>query len=286
MLRLGAHESIAGGLYRAFERAASVGCESMQMWVKSSRQWMAPPLDEEEIARFKAAEAETGIHPVVAHAAYLINIASPREGLRRRSVSSLIAEATRCEQLGIPCLVLHPGAHTGAGVDEGIRLAAQSLGEVHAATEGFRLQILLETMAGQGTVLGRTFEELARIIEATPEGERLGICFDTCHVFAAGYELRTPEGYAETMAHFDRLLGFERLKVIHLNDSQHPLGSHKDRHAHIGHGHLGEEPFRHLLHDARLEGLPGILETPKSADLHEDRENLATLRRLAGEEEG
>ncbi len=283
MLRLGAHESIAGGLHRAFERAASVGCESMQMWVKNSRQWMAPPLEEEEIARFKAAEAETGIRPVVAHAAYLINIASPKEGLRKRSVASLIAEATRCEQLGIPYLVLHPGAHTGAGVDEGIRLAAQSLGEVHAATEGFRLQILLETMAGQGTVLGRTFEELVRIIEATPQGERLGICFDTCHVFAAGYELRSPEGYAETMAHFDRVLGFERLKVIHLNDSQHPLGSHKDRHAHIGHGHLGEEPFRHLLHDARLEGLPGILETPKSADLHEDRENLATLRRLAEE---
>ena len=283
MLRLGAHESIAGGLHRALERAASVGCESMQMWVKSSRQWTAPPLEEAEIAAFKAAEAETDIRPVVAHAAYLINIASPKDGLRKRSVASLIAEATRCEQLGIPYLVLHPGAHTGAGVDEGIRLAALSLGEVHAATEGFHLTILLETMAGQGTVLGRTFEELRAIIEATAQGERLGVCFDTCHVFAAGYELRTPEGYEATMEAFAAALGFERLKVIHLNDSRHPLGSRKDRHEHIGHGYLGEAPFRHLLHDIRLDGLPGILETPKSADLHEDRENLATLRRLAKE---
>ncbi len=283
MLRLGAHESIAGGLYRALERAASVGCDSMQMWVKNSRQWMAPPLDEEVISRFKATEAETGIRPIVAHAAYLINIASPKTGLRQRSIASLIAEATRCEQLGIPYLVLHPGAHTGAGVDEGIALAARSLGEVHAATEGFRLRILLETMAGQGTVLGRTFEELLRIIEATPQGERLGICFDTCHVFAAGYELRTPEGYEATMQAFDTTLGLARLKVIHLNDSRNPLGSRKDRHEHIGQGYLGETPFRYLLHDARVDGLPGILETPKSADLHEDRENLATLRRLAEE---
>ncbi len=280
MLRLGAHESIAGGLHRAFERAQEVGCEAVQIWVKNSRQWSAPPLTEEEIARFRAAQAETGITPVVAHAAYLINIASPRAVLYRRSVAALTDEVERCEALGVPYLVLHPGAHTGSGMEAGVRRAAAALGEVHAATPGYRTQILLEGTAGQGTVLGGRFEELAQLLALTPQGERLGICLDTCHAFTAGYELRTAEGYAATMADFAATIGLSWLKVLHLNDSRHPLGSHKDRHAHIGEGELGLEGFRHLLHDPRLAGLPGLLETPKGPDLAEDRKNLATLRAL------
>jgi deoxyribonuclease-4 len=170
----------------------------------------------------------------------------------------------------------------GTGEDAGLARVAQALGEVHAATPDFRVQVLLETTAGQGSGLGYRFEHLAWLMEHTPEGERLGVCFDTCHVFAAGYELRTLEGYAATMENFDRIVGLERLKAVHLNDSKGDLGSRKDRHEHIGRGHIGLQGFRHVLNDPRLAGLPGLLETPKGADLHEDRENLAVLRGLVG----
>ncbi len=280
MLRLGAHESIAGGLHTAFERGQSVGCDALQIWVKNSRQWTATPLTGEEIRLFQEAQAATGIQPVVAHAAYIINPAAPDEALRRKSLAALILELERCEALGIPYLVLHPGSHTGAGEAEGLRLVAQALGEAHAATPGYRVQILLEATAGQGTNLGYRFEQLAYLLEQTPQGDRLGICLDTCHLFGAGYELRTPEGYAETIAAFEQTIGLARLKAWHLNDSKNGLGSRKDRHEHIGQGALGLEAFRLLLHDPRLEGLPGLLETDKSDDLHEDRENLATLRAL------
>ncbi|MGC9358371.1 MAG: deoxyribonuclease IV, partial [Anaerolineae bacterium] len=232
MLRLGAHESIAGGLHRAFDRGRRAGCEALQIWVKNSRQWAAPPLTAEDVEQFQEAWAETEIYPVVAHAAYLINVASPRPALRTRSVEALIVELERCERLNVPYLVLHPGAHTGAGEEQGLCLVAQSLGEVHAAVPGYETRILLETTAGAGTVLGYRFEQLARLLAETPEGERLGICMDTCHVFTAGYELRTREGYAATMAAFEASIGLERLEAIHLNDSKYPFGSHKDRHAH------------------------------------------------------
>jgi len=279
-LRLGAHESIAGGLYKAFERGVSAGCESLQIWVKNSRQWEAPPLTGEEIRVFQEAREAANIYPVVAHAAYLINLASPKEGLRRRSIEALTLELERCEQLDVPYLVLHPGSHTGAGEAVGLSHIAASLGEVHAATSDYHAQILLETSAGQGSSLGYRFEQLAYLLTHAPEGERLGVCLDTCHVFAAGYELCTRVGYTATLTAFDELIGLDRLKVLHLNDSRHPLGSRKDRHAHIGKGALGLEAFRNLLNDPRLAALPGILETPKSADLHEDRENLAALRAL------
>lgn len=281
MLRLGAHESVAGGLEQAFARGVQVGCQVLQIWTKNGRRWDAPPLTVEEIQRFRTAQKATGIAPVVAHAAYILNPATPRLELRRKSIQGLIVEVERCEELAIPYLVLHPGAHTGAGMAAGLRSAAAALSEVHAATPGYHVQILLETMAGAGSKLGYRFEQLSYLLAETTEGERLGICFDTCHVFAAGYELRTAEGYAETWAKFEELIGVERLKVLHLNDSQHPLGSHKDRHAHIGAGELGLEAFRLLLHDPRLAGKAGLLETPKSADLHEDVENLACLRGLA-----
>ena len=282
MMRLGAHESISGGLHKAFDRAWSVGCDAVQIFVKPNRSWAVKPLTEEDIAHFKSKAQETDIRPVVAHASYLLNLASPKEDLWQKSRDTLIVELERCEALDVPYLVLHPGSHVGSGEEAGLKRVAQALGEVQAATPGFRARILLETTAGQGTNLGYKFEHLAWLIEHAPEGERLGVCLDTCHVFAAGYELRAAEGYEATMEKFDRIISLARLKALHLNDSKGDLGSRKDRHEHIGQGYIGLEGFRNLLNDPRLEGLPGLLETPKSNDLHEDRENLVVLRELVG----
>ena len=279
-MRLGAHESIAGGLHRALERARSVGCETVQLFVKSNRAWAVRPLSDDDVTRFQAEVAASAIHPVVGHASYLLNLASPDETLWRRSRDMLIVELQRCERLQIPYLVLHPGSHMGAGEEAGLNRVAQALGALHAATPGFRSRILLENTAGQGTNLGCRFEHLAWLIEHTPAGERLGVCLDTCHLFAAGYELRTAAGYAATMASFDRLVGLERLQAVHLNDCGGGLGSGRDRHVHIGQGAIGLEGFRCLLNDRRLAGLPGLLETPKGNDLREDVENLAVLRAL------
>lgn len=281
-MRLGAHESIAGGLHLAFDRARMVGCDSVQLFVKSNRAWAVKPLTEEDVRLFKEKAAETGIHLAVGHASYLLNPAAPDEDLWRRSLDTLVIELERCEALDIPYLVLHPGSHMGAGEEEGLRRVARALGEVHAATRGFRARILLETTAGQGTNLGYRFEQLAWLIENTPEGERLGVCLDTCHAFSAGYELRTREGYEATLQEFDRIIGFSRLLAVHLNDSKNGLGSRVDRHEHIGKGVLGLETFRMVVNDLRLAALPGLLETPKSDDLHEDIENLAILRSLMG----
>jgi deoxyribonuclease-4 len=267
-------------MYRAFDRAQSVGCDAVQIFVRPNRSWAVPPLTEKDAALFRATAAETAIRPVVAHSSYLLNLASPEDDLWRRSIDTLIVELERCEALGVRWLVLHPGAHVGTGEKAGLSRMAHALGEVHGATTGSRSGVLLETTAGQGTRLGYRFEHLAWLLNHTVDGERLGICLDTCHAFAAGYELRTPEGYAATMAAFDRVIGLDRLKAIHLNDSKGELGSRKDRHQHIGKGHIGLAGFRHVLNDPRLEGLPGLLETPKSDDLHEDRENLAVLRAL------
>ncbi|HHE71623.1 MAG TPA: deoxyribonuclease IV [Chloroflexi bacterium] len=280
MLRLGAHESIAGGLFRALERASEVGCECVQIWTKNSRQWRSPPLTAQEITQFKDVREQTGLQPVVAHAAYLINIASPKPSLWQRSVDALIDELQRCVALEIPYLVLHPGSSTTGASHSGQIQVIRALHQVQQTLTGQSTRILLETTAGQGHALGGTFEELATLLQEGDLGDNLGVCLDTCHVFAAGYDIRTPEGYAATMAAFDAIIGLDRLAVIHLNDSKHPLGSHKDRHEHIGEGHLGLEGFRPILSDPRLEGLPGIIETPKSDDLHEDRENLARLRKL------
>lgn len=279
-MRLGAHESIAGGLHKAFDRAQLAGCEAVQIFVKSNRSWAVKPLTEEDIERFKAKAEETCIHPVVGHTSYLLNLGTSDQVLWTKSRDMLIVELERCEALNVPYLVLHPGSHVGAGEEAGLARVAQALGEVHAATPGFRTQILLETTAGQGTNLGYCFEHLAWLMEHAPEGERLRVCLDTCHVFAAGYELRTPEGYAATMEAFDRIIGLERLKAIHLNDSKGDLGSRRDRHEHIGKGCISLEGFRHMLNDPHLAELPGLLETPKANDLHEDRENLTVLRSL------
>jgi deoxyribonuclease-4 len=252
----------------------------VQIFVKPNRAWAVKPLTQEDIDLFKAKAVDTGIQPVVGHASYLLNLATPDDALWEKSVDTLIVELERCEALNVPFLVLHPGSHVGTGEEAGLARVAQALGEVHAGTPGFRVQILLETTAGQGSSLGYRFEHLAWLMDNTPHGERLGVCFDTCHVFAAGYELRTPDGYAATMSEFERVVGFEQLKALHLNDSKGDLASRKDRHDHIGKGTIGLEGFRHIMNDARLTGLPALLETPKSDDLHEDRENLGILRSL------
>jgi deoxyribonuclease-4 len=283
-MRLGAHESIAGGLVNAFDRGHTATCEAIQIFTKSNRQWKAKPLSEEEVAAWRerqAAEEEAGgIFPVVAHASYLINIASPEEEVWQKSFDALKIEVERCEALGVPFLALHPGSHMKAGEETGLANVARALSQLHAETPGFRSMVCLEGMAGQGTNLGGSFEHLAWLLEHTDEGERLGICLDSCHLYGAGYDVRTPEGYAETMETFDRAIGLERLKAFHLNDSVHELGSGRDRHAHIGEGSIGLEGFRNFVNDPRLADLPGLLETDKSADLHEDIENLARLRSL------
>jgi deoxyribonuclease-4 len=196
-------------------------------------------------------------------------------------MEALIDEAERCEQLGLPYLVLHPGAHTGDGMDAGLQRAQAALRDVLAALPGYGVRILLETTAGSGSALGSTFEELAALLEADADSTGLGVCLDTCHVFAAGYDLRSKQGYETMMRTLDETVGLNALHVVHLNDSRHPLGSHRDRHEHIGKGHLGVAGFKHILRDPRLERIAGILETPKSEDLHEDRENLARLRAIA-----
>jgi len=283
-MRLGAHESIAGGLVNAFERGHSATCDAIQIFTKSSRQWRARPLSAAEIAawreRMDAEATSGGIFPVVVHSSYLINVGSPKAATWQKSYDALQVEVERCEALGVRHLVLHPGSHLKTGEEVGLANVARALSQLHAATPGFQAMVCLEGMAGQGTNLGYTFEQLAWLLEHTDQGERLGICLDSCHLYAAGYDVRTPEGYAETMDAFDRVIGLERLQVVHLNDSVQELGSRRDRHTHIGAGTIGLEGFRNFVNDPRLAHLPGLLETDKSDDLHEDIENLAKLRSL------
>lgn len=279
-LRLGAHISIAGGVDKAIERGQRIGCQTMQIFTKNANQWAGKPLPADAIERFRAGLAPAGIGPVVAHDAYLINLGTPDDALWRKSVDALTDEVERCEALDIPGLVLHPGAHLGSGEEAGVRRVAQALDEVGRRLPGYRAQCWLETTAGQGSVLGSRFEELAAIIGAAHQPERLGVCLDTAHVFAAGYELRTAEGYAATWEAFGRHLGLERLRCLHLNDSKKGLGSRVDRHEHIGRGALGLDAFRLLVNDARLRDRPMILETPKGEDMAEDVENMRVLRGL------
>ncbi len=283
MPRLGAHMSIAGGVDRAIQRGHSIGCETIQIFTKSNNQWRAAPLTDETLERFHANQRATGIAPIVGHDAYLINLASPNPELWRKSVDAFVDEMERAGRMGLPYLVTHPGAHMGAGEEAGLRRVAQALDEIHERTAHISTMILLETTAGAGSILGVSFEQLARIIARTRHPERIGICFDTSHAFAAGYDLRTPETYAATFDAFDRILGLHRLRVFHLNDSKRELGSRADRHEHIGQGFLGLEAFRLLVNDPRFADRPMILETPKGPDMAEDVENLRVLRALMGD---
>jgi deoxyribonuclease-4 len=272
--------SIAGGVDKAIVRGQSIGCETIQIFTKSNQQWKAKPLEPEEVSRFQAARAASGIDPVFAHAAYLINLAAPDDDAWEKSLESFIVEVERCAALELPFIVLHPGAHGGAGVEAGLSRVARALDECFEQASDKRVGVLLEITAGQGSSVGYKFEHLARIMDRCLYPERLGVCFDTCHAFAAGYDLRAPESYEQTIASLDSLIGLERLQAIHLNDSRGDLGSRLDRHAHIGLGKLGLEAFRLLLNDPRLRHLPMVLETPKGPDMREDVMNLATLRSL------
>ncbi|MEJ5346459.1 MAG: deoxyribonuclease IV [Chloroflexus sp.] len=280
MPRFGAHMSISGGVSKSFARGESVGLDSMQIFAKNERQWTAKPISPEEATAFRVEQQRTGIHPVVVHDSYLINLAAPADELREKSIAAFADELERCAQLDIPYLVTHPGAHTGIGEEAGLARVADAICRLLAEGVGGDTMILLETTAGQGTALGYRFEHLARLFELIPYHERLGICVDTCHIFAAGYDIRDPEGYQATFAELDRLVGLSRVKCFHLNDSQKDLGSRVDRHAHIGQGCIGVEAFRMLVNDPRFADLPMIIETPKGEDMAEDRMNLALLRSL------
>lgn len=289
MPRLGAHMSIGGGLPRAVDRAQASGCEALQIFTKSAGQWRARHLPPEEIALFRRRVEESGIGPVVAHNSYLINIAAASPVLRRQSIDALGEELDRAESLGLAGLVMHPGSHTTGTEAEGLCLIADGLRELLRARPHHRTMILLEHTAGQGTNLGHRFEHLAEIIARLDGSPRIGVCLDTCHLLTAGYDLCSERGYKETFRTLDRLVGLDRVKVFHLNDSKKPCGSRVDRHEHIGKGCLGLEPFRMLLNDRRFATLPMLLETPKletpaskrRSDVDPwDARNLRTLRGL------
>lgn len=279
---IGAHQSIAGGIHKAFERAEYAGCTALQVFTKNSNQWHAKPLTDEDIASYKtAASKSTVVAPIVAHDSYLINLCAKDSTLLQRSRHAFVDELRRCEALGISYLNFHPGAHTGQGEEEGIKRIIESLNWAHEETKGFAVRSVLETTAGQGSAIGYRFEHLRTIIDGVDDHERMAVCIDTCHIFAAGYDISTEKGYGEIMKEFDAIVGLKRLVAIHTNDSKKPLGSRVDRHEHIGKGAIGKTGFRMLMQDERLFSVPKILETPKGEDLKEDKINLRMLRRLA-----
>jgi len=276
---LGAHESVAGGLHLAFERIKKVGGESLQIFTRNQRQWTPAALKKEEIELFRAAHEKNGSMPVASHASYLVNLATGKDELLQKSVHNLALELTRCGQLGVPYVVLHPGSHGGDGVEIGLERFTRGLDRAIEQSDA-TVQVLVETTAGQGTGLGSTFTELAYILENSKYPDLLGVCIDTCHIFAAGYELATAEGYEATMSALENSVGFDKIRFFHLNDSKKELGCRVDRHEHIGKGAIGLDGFRNVLNDPRFAGLPMTLETPKSDSLAEDVENLRILHSL------
>jgi deoxyribonuclease-4 len=281
--------SVAGGLPRAVDRAVAHGCDALQIFAKNANQWRGRVVLQDEVREFRAKVRTAGIGPVVSHASYLINLATANPALRRQSIEAMADEIDRAEALGLMGVVLHPGCYTAGSESEGLQLIADALLALLRERRRGKTMVMLEHTAGQGTSLGATFEQLASIIEQMGRHARVGICLDTCHLLASGYDIVTPSGYASTFAQFDRLVGFDRLKAFHLNDSKRPLGSRVDRHEHIGQGCLGVAPFRRILNDRRFRGLPMLLEPPQgegrptgpvSAD-PDDLRNLKVLRRLA-----
>jgi deoxyribonuclease-4 len=274
--------SIRGGLHKAIERAQSIGCQTVQFFLRNSNRWKAAERTPEELALYRETLTQSGIAPVVAHAIYLINLASPDEVVRANSIDAFAEELARCHEADVPFLVLHPGSHRGSGLEQGIARIAENINRAYDAHPEYTVITLLENTAGLGDTIGRTFEELAQIAHRIEDRSRIGYCFDTAHALASGHEFRTPEGYAETLNRFDAVLGLDKLYCMHLNDSQCDLGGVCDRHEHIGEGYVGLEGFRLLVNDPRFGEMPMILETPKSDDLQEDVENLARLYSLLG----
>jgi deoxyribonuclease-4 len=283
---LGAHMSIAGGYYKSIDSGAEAGCECVQLFTKNNNQWRGKDISDEDIILFKTQLATHGIKHTLSHASYLINMASPKDELWEKSVDAFGIELQRAELLGIPYVVVHPGSFTTSTAAEGIQRIAVALDEVHSQLPDLKVKCLLETTAGQGSNLGWQLEQLAEMLQQCQSPERVGVCVDTCHMFAAGYDLRDESIYNQTWEQFDQLIGLERLLAFHLNDSKKELGSRKDRHEHIGDGEMGLDPFRLLLNDTRFLHIPMYLETGKGdrpdcpAGLTWDQFNLETLRSL------
>ena len=279
MPKLGAHESVGGGLHLAFARIKQVGGDVLQIFTRNQRQWTPAELKAEEVRLYREAHEESGKITVASHGSYLVNFATAKEELLQKSTRAFVLELQRCQQLGIPYVVLHPGSHGGDGAEAGLnRFVAGLDGAIEQSKTD--VEVLVETTAGQGTGLGRSFEELAYILQNSRYSSQLGVCVDTCHIFAAGYDIRSGESYNSTIQELDNQIGLQWVKFFHLNDSKKELGSRVDRHEHIGKGAIGLAGFKHLLNDSRFAGLPMTLETPKSDNLEEDRENLKTLRSL------
>jgi deoxyribonuclease-4 len=278
---LGAHMSISGGVSRALDRASSIGSNAVQVFTKNNRQWVGPPVDEVDVARWKEQMPAQGILYAVSHASYLINLASPKDEIWEKSVLAHKDEILRAHAYSIPHVVVHPGSHTGSGEAAGIARVATALNRVHAETPHCSGTLtLLELMAGQGACVGSSFGQLRQIIDQVENKTRVAVCLDTCHAFAAGYDLRSAEGYAAMMAELDQELGLAMVKCWHFNDSKGQLGSKLDRHTHIGEGAIGPAGFHHILNDPRWCGVAMLLETPKEEDLVDDVRNLAALRGL------
>jgi deoxyribonuclease-4 len=278
-LLVGAHMSIAGGMHLAFERGMQAGCRTIQIFLKNSNRWQSRPLTSEDKRLYAEAQAKSGISPVLAHSSYLINLATPDPLLRRKSLAALVEEMKRANDLGVPGVILHPGAHKGSGDPAGIASIAAALDRILDQVLP-PVSILLENTAGMGSSIGHRFEQLASIFERVGHSERIGFCLDTCHLFAAGYDIRNRRGYQRTIREFARLIGISKIRAFHLNDCLKPLGSRVDRHTHIGRGFIGLEAFRFLVNDRRFASIPKILEIPKDADLKQDVMNLRTLRAL------
>ncbi len=277
---LGAHTFVSGGPASAIDAAEKLGFTAIQIFTKNNNQYFARDLNEKEITDFKNKLSQSSIKFVVSHDSYLINLcAKDPEGLQK-SRTSFIKELERCEQLGIPQLNFHPGAHTGQGEEEGIKIIAESLNYAHEKTKGYKTQSMLEATAGQGTALGYKFEQLRKIIDLVDEKDRISVCIDTCHIFAAGYNIKDPKEYKKVIKEFDDIIGLERLLCIHMNDSKKDLGSRVDRHQHIGKGFIGKEGFTNIMNDKKLEKVPKVLETPKEKDQKEDLENIKVLLSL------
>jgi deoxyribonuclease-4 len=273
---LGAHTSISGGVAQSVPRAQALGFTAAQIFVKNNKQWFAPPMAEEEIKLFRAEQKASGIY-FFAHNSYLVNLASQDPQMFSTSVKAMTAELERAEALGLPFIVMHPGSHGGAGEEAGLKRIAQGLDEIVKNTPGFKCQMALEITAGQGNALGYRLEHLSWLLENVSNEKRFGMCLDTAHLYAAGYNIKSRAGYDETMAQVDKLFGSRRVLGLHLNDSKVPLGKRVDRHEHLGLGEIGIDCFKWIVQDARWKTTPKILETPKSEDMHEDVENLTKL---------
>jgi deoxyribonuclease-4 len=280
-LLIGAHMSTSGGLYNAIQHGINTGCTTIQIFTKNNNRWEQRPTTDEEAEKFLDAQEASGIAPVISHTAYLINLATPNQDFHNKSIKALIDEIQRAEQVRIPDVVLHPGSPVDGSPEYGMKKIIESLNHCIDKTPDAKTRIALELTAGQGSHLGYTFEQIAEMIAGVENKSRISVCLDTCHIFAAGYDIRTQETYDHTMKQFAKVIGMKHLKVIHLNDSIKDLGSRVDRHTHLGEGMIGKDAFMFFMLDSRLDKIPKLLETPKDEGYEDDKRNLALLRKLA-----